>query len=77
MTAKEQKAFMELGQALGYEGEELKQYVIQYVKDDKERKEAERAEKEAEANRALERERAKIEAPVSYTHLTLPTIYSV
>jgi len=29
MTAKEQKAFMELGQTLGYEGEDLRQYVTQ------------------------------------------------
>jgi len=53
MTAKEQKAFMELGQTLGYEGEDLRRYVAQCI-------EAERAQKEAD--RALEREKATIAA---------------
>ena len=48
MTAKEQKAFMELGQTLRYEGEDLRRYVAQCI-------EAERVQKEAD--RALERER--------------------
>jgi len=53
MTAKEQKAFMELGQTLGYEEEDLRRYVAQCI-------EAERAQKEAD--RALEREKATIAA---------------
>jgi len=53
MTAKEQKAFMELGQTFGYEGEDLRKYVAQCI-------EAKRAQKEAD--RALEREKATIAA---------------
>jgi len=53
MTAKEQKAFMELGQTLGYEVEDLRRYVAQCI-------DAERAQKEED--RALEREKATIAA---------------
>jgi len=53
MSAKEQKVFMELGQTLGYEGEDLRRYVAQCI-------EAERALKEAD--RALERKKATIAA---------------
>ena len=44
---------MELGQTLGYEGEDLRRYVAECI-------EAERAQKEAD--RALEREKATIAA---------------
>ena len=53
MTAKEPKAFMELGQSLGYKGEDLRRYVAQCI-------EAGRGQKEAD--RALEREKAIIAA---------------
>jgi len=53
MTAKEQKAFMELGQTFGYNREDLRKYVAQCI-------EAERAQKEADG--ALEREKATIAA---------------
>jgi len=50
MTAKEQKAFMELGQTLGYEVEDLRRYVAQCIDAQK------------EEDRALEREKATIAA---------------
>ena len=43
MTAKEQKAFMELGKTLGYEGEDLRQYVAHCIEAERAQKEADRA----------------------------------
>ena len=62
MTAKEQKAFMELGQTLGDEGEDLSKYVAQCIEAERAQKEADRALEREKATAKNEAKKAKIEA---------------